>query len=171
MWAKIVNNEIMQLHDEDPSSLWHPDAIAENDLPGYWKEVPDHVHIGWIFRDNEWISGSQWHEEWVAKNPSPPPGPPSGSISAYNVELTSTEAVFEFTSNAFGIFTDLNWDVDGESIDENRENDEMPVPFRRTFERADNEQVKNVSLTISGPGGSVVVSTTITVPPVVVIPK
>ena len=76
MWAKIVNDEIMQLHDEDPSGLWHPDAIAKNDLPGYWEQVPDHVHIGWKFRDNEWISGGQWGEEWAAANPPPPPGPP-----------------------------------------------------------------------------------------------
>ena len=39
IWAKIVDNEIMQTHDEDPSGLWHPDQIAQNDLPGHWEEV------------------------------------------------------------------------------------------------------------------------------------
>jgi len=76
IWAKIVNDEIMQTHDEDPAGLWHPDAIAKNDIPGYWEQVPDHANVGWKFKNNEWISGGQWHEEWVAANPPPPPIPP-----------------------------------------------------------------------------------------------
>ena len=74
IWAKIVNNEIMQTHDEDPSGLWHPDQIAKNDLPGYWEQVPDHVNVGWKFKNDEWISGGQWLEEHIAENPPPPPG-------------------------------------------------------------------------------------------------
>ena len=53
MWAKIVENEIMQMYDEDPTSLWHPDAIAKNDLPGHWDQVPDHVNVGWKMKNGE----------------------------------------------------------------------------------------------------------------------
>lgn len=76
IWAKIVNDEIMQTHDENPAGLWHPDAIAKNDLPGYWDEVPDHVNVGWKFKNNEWISGGQWLEEHIAATPTVAPGPP-----------------------------------------------------------------------------------------------
>lgn len=77
IWAKIVNDEIMQTHDENPAGLWHPDAIAKNDLPGYWDEVPDHVNVGWKFKNNEWISGGQWLEEHIAATPIVPPGAPN----------------------------------------------------------------------------------------------
>ena len=103
MWAKIVNDEVMQLSEDNPAGLWHPEAIEKNDIPGHWEEIPDHVHIGWKFRDAEWISGAQWHEEWVAANPPPPPGPPSAGINTKAV-LTSTEITYTFISLAFGIF-------------------------------------------------------------------
>ena len=77
VWAKIVNDEIMQTHDEDPTGLWHPDQIAKNDLPGYWDEVPDYVNVGWKFKNNEWISGGQWMEEQAANTPKLIAGPPS----------------------------------------------------------------------------------------------
>ena len=80
IWAKIVNDEIMQTHDENPAGLWHPDAIAKNDLPGYWEEVPDHVNVGWKFKNNQWISGGQWMEEQAAETPILPPGPPNCRI-------------------------------------------------------------------------------------------
>jgi hypothetical protein len=76
IWAKIVNNEIMQTHDENPAGLWHPDAIAKNDIPGYWEEVPDHVNVGWKFKNDEWISGGQWMEEHAAEAPIVTPGEP-----------------------------------------------------------------------------------------------
>ena len=76
IWAKIVNDEIMQTHDENPAGLWHPDAIAKNDLPGYWDEVPDHVNVGWKFKNNEWISGGQWMEEHAAETPILTPSAP-----------------------------------------------------------------------------------------------
>jgi len=76
IWAKIVNDEIMQTHDENPAGLWHPDAIAKNDLPGYWDEVPDHVNVGWKFKNNQWISGGQWLDENIAATPVVSPGAP-----------------------------------------------------------------------------------------------
>jgi len=81
IWAKIVNNEIMQTHDENPAGLWHPDAIAKNDIPGYWEEIPDHVNVGWKFKNDEWISGGQWMEELAAENLPLLPGPPTCCIN------------------------------------------------------------------------------------------
>ena len=98
IWAKIVNDEIMQTHDENPVGLWHPDAIAKNDIPGYWDEVPDHVNVGWKFKNNEWISGGQWLEEHIAVTPILPPGPPSCKV---NFAPTNDN-----TSNTFDMYVD-----------------------------------------------------------------
>lgn len=105
IWAKIVNNEIMQTHDENPAGLWHPDQIAKNDLPGYWEEVPDHVNVGWKFKNNEWISGGQWMEEEAAENPPPPPGPPRCRIdySPRDETMSNTHEV-TFDSTISGIY-------------------------------------------------------------------
>ena len=105
IWAKIVNNEIMQTHDENPAGLWHPDQIAKNDLPGYWEEVPDHVNVGWKFKNNEWISGGQWMEEEAAENPSPPPGPPRCRIDYSPRDETMSNAhEVMFDSTISGIY-------------------------------------------------------------------
>lgn len=98
IWAKIVNDEIMQTHDENPAGLWHPDAIAKNDIPGYWDEVPDHVNVGWKFRNNEWISGGQWMDEYIASMPIPSPIPPFS-----RVDFTPND---DLQSNKFNIAVD-----------------------------------------------------------------
>ena len=170
IWAKIVNDEVMQLSDENPVGLWHPDAIAKNDIPGYWDEIPDYVHIGWRFRDNEWISGGQWHEEWVAANPPPPPGPPGGSIDAQMVKLTSTEVVYRFVSKAFGIFDSIGWSINGETSEEVREDMDIAMPFDMTFELSSVEKTIEAELTVTGPGGTVTVARDILIPATVTIP-
>ena len=170
MWAKIVNNEVMQLSDENPAGLWHPDAIAKNDIPGYWEEIPEHVHIGWRFRDNEWISGGQWHEEWVVDHPTPLPGPPGGSIDARMVKLTSTEVVYQFVSNAFGIFESISWTIDGKTREEVREDMDIAIPFDMTFELGSVEKTIEAELTVAGPGGTVTVSRDILIPAIIIIP-
>jgi len=105
IWAKIVNNEIMQTHDEDPSGLWHPDQIAKNDLPGYWEQVPDHVNVGWKFKNDEWISGGQWMEEFAAENPPEPPGPPNCRIDhAPNSDPMSNIFSIAVDSRVSGIY-------------------------------------------------------------------
>lgn len=146
MWAKIVNNEVMQLHEEDPKGLWHPDQIAKNDLPGYWEEVPDQVHIGWRFRNDEWISGGQWHEEWVSANPTPPPGPPHGSIQWSDSLSTFEEKKFVFTALAGGIIDEYNWIIDGKSYT----GQEVSV----TIVCGDASKDMSAELTVTGPGGS-----------------
>ena len=170
MWAKIVNNEVMQLHDEDPAGLWHPDAIAKNDLPGHWEQLPDHVHMGWRFRDNEWISGGQWHEEWVAANPPPPPGPPGASINTKVTSITANEISYSFISIASGIFETIEWTIDGKVQEEVREDLELPNPISMTFELGNAEKTIPVSLKVSGPGGDATADSTITVPAIVVAP-
>jgi hypothetical protein len=170
MWAKIVNDEIMQLHDEDPSGLWHPDAIAKNDIPGHWEQVPSHVHVGWRFRDNEWISGGQWHEEWVAANPPPPPGPPSAAINMKFTSMTSNEVVYSFISIAAGIFETIEWTIDGKVQKEVREDLDLPNPVTMTFERSNEDKTIDVSLKVSGPGGDAVADSTVTIPGTVVTP-
>ena len=105
IWAKIVNDEIMQTHDENPAGLWHPDAIAKNDLPGYWEEVPDHVNVGWKFKNNQWISGGQWMEEQAAETPILPPGPPNCRIDHTHEEDRSSNAhSVVFDSRVSGIY-------------------------------------------------------------------
>lgn len=105
IWAKIVNNEIMQTHDENPAGLWHPDQIAKNDLPGYWEEVPDHVNVGWKFKNNEWISGGQWIEEQAAETPPVLPGPPFAKIDfAPSNDPSSNDFIVNFDSRPAGIY-------------------------------------------------------------------
>jgi hypothetical protein len=105
IWAKIVNDEIMQTHDENPAGLWHPDAIAKNDLPGYWEEVPDHVNVGWKFKNNQWISGGQWMEEQAAETPILPPGPPGCRIDFTPIEdRSSVDHPVAFDSRVSGIY-------------------------------------------------------------------
>jgi hypothetical protein len=105
IWAKIVNNEIMQTHDENPAGLWHPDQIAKNDLPGYWEEVPDHVNVGWKFKNDEWISGGQWMEEQAAETPPTQPGPPGCRIdySRHDEPMSNIQEI-EFDSHVAGIY-------------------------------------------------------------------
>ena len=105
IWAKIVNDEIMQTHDENPAGLWHPDAIAKNDIPGYWDEVPDHVNVGWKFKNNEWISGGQWLDEYVATMPVPAILAPNCRIDhAPNNDPMSNTFSIEVDSNVSGIY-------------------------------------------------------------------
>jgi hypothetical protein len=105
IWAKIVNNEIMQTYDENPAGLWHPDQIAKNDLPGYWEEVPDHVNVGWKFKNNEWISGGQWIEEEALENPPAPVGPPFAKVDfAPSDDPSSNTFQANFDARVGGIY-------------------------------------------------------------------
>lgn len=140
MWAKVVNDEIMQLHDEDPSGLWHPDALE------FWKEVPDNVHIGWKFKNGEWISGGQWYEEWVAENPPPPPGPPSGTMLWEDTGSTFEEKKFKFTAVTAGHVDECKWAIDGQEYT----GEEVEV----SFVCGDSSKDVTVELTVVGPGGN-----------------
>jgi hypothetical protein len=139
MWAKVVNEEIFQTWDEDPTGLWHPDQLVN------WEEVPDHVNIGWKRKNNEWISGGQWLEEDQVENPIPAPGPPTAGISVNPVEyLDRTEFIFD--ANHGGFVDSIEWNIQGQQYTEPR--------VTLTVNKTSVEQTITVSLTVTGPGGS-----------------
>jgi hypothetical protein len=158
IWAKIVNNEIMQTYDENPAGLWHPDQIAKNDLPGYWEEVPDHVNVGWKFKNNEWISGGQWLDEWIAENPVAPPGPPSITISATLDENSETGVVaLVIDTTLAGEYT--SWSVTVDGVEYSADTVELAnkglMDFVLTYNQTSEPQTVAVSGTVIGPGGTV----------------
>ncbi len=139
MWAKVVNNEIFQTWDEDPTGLWHPDQLQ------FWQEVPDHVAIGWKFKNGTWISGAQWLEEDQAENPPPPPGPPTAGISCNPVDyLDRTE--FTFANFSAGIVDSFEWNIQGQKYTDQM----VTITVNKTSEI----QTVAVSLTVVGPGGT-----------------
>lgn len=158
IWAKIVNDEIMQLHDEDPAGLWHPDAIAQNDLPGYWEEVPVECHIGWK-RDEAgvWHDGAWWYEKNLIDNPPPPPGPPSAGIAVkQNHTATEVELTFVAMIHTPEEFTH-SWEISGETYD----TEEVTVTITKLENTIQNLKVR---LTVTAPGGTVTSEETVTIP-------
>ena len=100
-WAKMVdsdgdgNFEIYQLHDEDPSGLFHPDALE------FWREVPDeHAAIGNVFEESSqtWYTGAAWGEKKTAEaapeDVGPQPVPiPLGAV--LELEITNAGSNYE----------------------------------------------------------------------------
>jgi hypothetical protein len=100
-WAKMVdsdgdgNFEIYQLHEEDPSGLWHPDALE------FWREVPDeHAAIGNVFEESSqtWYTGVAWGAKKTAEAPSPDATPqpipiPLGAV--LELEITNAGSNYE----------------------------------------------------------------------------
>lgn len=146
IWAKIVDNEIMQFHDEDPSGLWHPDHIEKNDLPGHWEQVPDHVGIGWKFKKDKWISGGQWGEEFRAENPLPPPGPPSARID-FSMQIDNEKHIATVTFDCYASGHVDTWDaiVDGKVYKDPQ--------FVVEFEQTDKPRPIEMRIVAVGPGG------------------
>jgi hypothetical protein len=161
IWAKIVENEIMQTFDEDVSKYWHPDAIAQNELAGHWQEVPDHVNVGWKWKNDQWISGGQWLEEWIAANPPPPPGPPSLTISAnIHEDLPNDRATLIVDQTHAGEFTDWSITVDGTTYTKDTvdaANKGQP-DFQLEYVLTDAPQPVSITGTLIGPGGTVTVT-------------
>jgi hypothetical protein len=164
IWAKIVEEEIMQTHDEDPAGLWHPDMIAQNDIPGHWEEVPDFCNVGYKRKDGEWMEGGKWYEEWRAANPLPEPGPPTA-----NFIYTQTDDVMKGTTTiilkqnvggwGFGTETDGNLNEYHEFIieDETYTQDEVTL----TYEHGDTERIVDIEMNAYGPGGKNTVNSTL----------
>lgn len=172
IWAKIVNNEIMQTHDENPAGLWHPDQIAKNDLPGYWEEVPDHVNVGWKFKNDEWISGGQWLDEHIAENPIEPPGPPTITISAtVEEDRGAGKATLIIDTTLAGEWDSWSLTIEGEeyTADTVDKANKGKMDFELTFTQTTEPQTLSVSGTLVGPGGTV--TTTLEGDTAVVIPE
>ena len=158
MWAKIVENEIMEMYDEDPTSLCHPDAIAKNDLPGHWDQVPDHVNVGWKMKNGEWISGGQWLEEWAAANPPPPPGPPSLAIAA-NVEEDREHGTATLTIDQTHCGEYTSWSIVVDGVEYTAETVDLAnkgqPDFQLKYAQTDTPQPVSITGTLIGPGGTV----------------
>ena len=139
MWAKVVNDEIFQTWDTDPTELWHPDQLVN------WEEVPDHVNIGWKRKNDEWISGGQWQEEHEVENPIPAPGPPTAGIGVSPIEyLDRVDLVF--VANYGGFVDSIEWTVQGQKYTDDK--------VTLTVNKTSVEQTIAVALKVTGPGGS-----------------
>lgn len=139
MWAKVVNDEIFQTWDTDPTELWHPDQLVN------WEEVPDHVNIGWKRKNDEWISGGQWQEEHKVENPIPAPGPPTAGIGVSPIEyLDRVDLVF--VANYGGFVDSIEWTIQGQKYTDDK--------VTLTVNKTSVEQTIAVALKATGPGGS-----------------
>lgn len=147
IWAKIVNDEIMQIDDVDPALLYHPDQIAKNDLPGYFEEVPNHVGVGWKFKNGKWISGGQWMEEFMQANPPPPPGPPTARIDfSMSIDDQKHVATVSFDCTASGHVDTWDAIVDGKIYKDPQ--------FTVEFEQTDAPRPIEMRIVAVGPGGT-----------------
>ena len=139
MWAKVVNDEIFQTWDTDPTELWHPDQLVN------WEEVPDHVNIGWKRKNDEWISGGQWQEEHEVENPIPAPGPPTAGIGVSPIEyLDRVDLVF--VANYGGFVDSIEWTIQGQKYTDDK--------VTLTVNKTSVEQTIAVAIKVTGPGGS-----------------
>lgn len=142
IWAKVINDEIMQLHDEDPSGLWHPDLLD------VWEQVPSECQIGWKRKNGKWISGEQWGIEWTAENPPPLPGPPSAFYSVSTVDQNHEEITVKYEAHPGGIWDSYSWVINGT---EYGQEEEVTVTYMLQETKIAVEAV----LTVIGPGGTV----------------
>jgi len=157
IWAKVVDEEIMQIHDENPTGLWHPDALTQ------WEEVPAECHIGWKRKNGQWISGGQWYDEFREENPLPEPGPPTANfVYSQSDDVVKGVTTITLKQNVggwgFGKETDGDPDeyhefhVDGEVYTD----DEVTL----TFNHGDAERIIDLEMHAYGPGGKNVVNAT-----------
>lgn len=141
MWAKVINDEIMQLSEDNPEGLWHPDFLQ------YWQEVSDEVNIGWKFKNGKWIPGGQWLEEFIAENPPPLPGPPTAIFDVESKLEGNVIKVLFFNTSA-GDVEDVLWTINGQSYTDNT--------VELSFNLSDTLRTEtiNVKLEATGPGGT-----------------
>ena len=141
-WARVVENEIIEIFEEDPAKYFHPDLLNE------WVDIPDEgVHVGWKFKNGQWISGGQWYEEHRAENPLPPEGPPCVDIMVDHKE-TRTHDQFKFLCEVGGVGELDKWIIDGETY--TTETVELEVAKGETL------RTMSVECRVTGPGGSAV---------------
>lgn len=146
IWARIVENEIIEIQDIDPATLYHPDLLSE------WKSVPDYCHVGWRYKNNKWISGSQWHDEFMAENPVPPPGPPHATYAKIEAVPYDTTVKYKLGIVPSGIFDSFEVEVNG-----NKTTEEI---LEFTVERKSEDYSIPVKIKVKGPGGEAVLEYT-----------
>lgn len=157
-WARVVNNEIVEIFDEDPAKYFHPDLLHE------WVDIPDEgVHAGWKFKNGKWISGGQWYEEFYKENPIPPEGPPTVLIEVDHKE-TRTHDQLIFRHRIGGVGDLVEWRIDGKTYT----TDEVSLEVEKGTEI----RTIPVKCTVAGPGGNAIKELTgdeaVTVAPVFV---
>lgn len=139
-WARVVENEIIEIFEENPADYFHPDLLSE------WVDIPDQgVHIGWKFKNGSWISGGQWYEEFRADNPIPTEGPPTVQIEVNHKE-TRTQDQFVFNYRIGGVGELVEWTINGTKYTD----ESVSLELDKTSEA----QTVTVSVTVAGPGGS-----------------
>jgi hypothetical protein len=140
-WARVVENEIVEIFEEDPAKYFHPDLLHE------WVDIPDEgVHVGWKFKNGQWISGGQWYEEFYAENPIPPEGPPTVQVEIDHKE-TRTHDQLVFSYRIGGVGDLVEWRINGTKY-----TDESV-----SLEVAKNSEIQTISVSVKvkGPGGEV----------------
>lgn len=103
-WAKIVDDEVIQIFDGDATKYWHPDALA------LWEDVPDNIGIaeGWHRKeDGTWVSAEAWQAEVLAAEEEVLPGPPCVDIDV-EIENHEDKLVCVCTYTATGIYDEDN---------------------------------------------------------------
>jgi hypothetical protein len=140
-WARVVENEIVEIFEEDPAKYFHPDLLHE------WVDIPNEgVHVGWKFKNGQWISGGQWYDEFRAENPIPAEGPPTIMIEVNHKE-TRTHDQFEFKFVIGGVGEFVEWSINGTKYTDETVKLELP-------KTSEPYQVP-VSAKVKGPGGTV----------------
>jgi hypothetical protein len=140
-WARVVENEIIEIFEEDPAKYFHPDVLHE------WVDIPNEgVHVGWKFKNGQWISGGQWYDEFRAENPLPPEGPPTVQIEVNHKE-TRTHDQFEFNYMIGGVGEFVEWNINGVKYTDEK----VTLELAKTSEPF---QVP-ASVKVTGPGGTV----------------
>jgi hypothetical protein len=99
-WARMIADdngvfEVTQLHDEDPTGIWHPDEL-EN-----WREVDDSVaHGDKLDADGKWHKGGDWTARQIEEasklidaGPLAPVRRPHGHVT--KVELVNAGSNYE----------------------------------------------------------------------------
>jgi hypothetical protein len=139
-WARVVENEIVEIFEEDPAKYFHPDLLHE------WVDIPNEgVHVGWKFKNGQWISGGQWYDEFRAENPLPPEGPPTVQIEVDHKE-TRTHDQFKFAFMIGGVGEFVEWNINGQKYTD----EIVTLELAKTSEAF---QVP-VSVKVEGPGGT-----------------
>lgn len=138
-WARVVDDEVVEIFDEDPALYFHPDLLHE------WVDIPDHgIHCGWKIKNNVWISGTQWSEEFVSEHPLPPEGPPSANIEIDHKQ-TRTHDQIKLSARISGSVTSYEWTVDNVIY--------TTEDVVLELEKTDVDMPMSISLKAIGPGG------------------
>lgn len=161
-WAKIVDNDVIQIFDGDATEHWHPDALA------LWEDVPNDIGIaeGWHRKeDGTWLSAEDWQAEVLAAEEEVLPGPPAVSIDV-QIENTDTALVCTCTYNPGGIFDEDNPEHIGTwTYNETETSTENPLVLEFTKQDAFRDEI--IKCVFVGTGGtSEEVTEDIRIPPV-----